>query len=243
MGKIFAVGIGPGDERYMTDAAVKAIEASDVLCGYTAYIDLVKDRYPDKQMYSTPMPKEKERCVWAVERAREGMTVSVVCSGDAGVYGMAGLLLEIMGTDTTIDFEVVPGITAALSGAALLGAPLMNDFCVISLSDLLTPWDMIEKRIRAAAQSDFAVVLYNPASHKRTDHLRRACDIFLTYRDPGNACGWVRNIGRENEEKGVLTLKGLRDYEADMFTTVFIASSAADIVGGRIVTKRGYSIK
>ena len=207
---------------------------------YSLYTDFIKW---DKQMYSTPMTKEKERCVWAIERAREGMTVSVVCSGDAGVYGMAGLLLEIMGTDTTIDFEVVPGITAALSGAALLGAPLMNDFCVISLSDLLTPWDMIEKRIRAAAQSDFAVALYNPASHKRTDHLRRACDIMLTYRDPGNACGWVRNIGRGNEEKGVLTLKDLRDYKADMFTTVFIASSAADIVGGRIVTKRGYSIK
>ena len=243
MGKIFAVGIGPGEEKFMTDAARQAIEESDVLCGYTAYIDLVKGRYPDKQMYSTPMTKERERCVWAYERAREGMTVSVICSGDAGVYGMAGLLLEILGTDPSIDFEVVPGITAALSGAALLGAPLMNDFCVISLSDLLTPWDMIEKRIRAAAQSDFAVVLYNPASKKRKDHLRRACDIFLTYRGDECACGWTRNIGRENEEKGVLTLRELREFEADMFTTVFIGSSAADIVGGRIVTKRGYETK
>ena len=170
----------------------------------------------------------------------------MLCSGDAGVYGMAGPVLELArdgAADGDIEIEVVPGITAALSGAALLGAPLMNDFCVISLSDLLTPWDMIEKRIRAAAKTDFAVALYNPASHKRTDHLRRACDIFLIYRDPGNACGWVRNIGRGNEKKGVLTLKDLRDYKADMFTTVFIASSAADIVGGRIVTKRGYNVK
>ena len=242
MGKIYLVGIGPGEEKFMTRAAQEAIDRSDVLCGYTAYIDLVRDRYPEKQIYSTPMKKEVERCEWAVERAKEGMTVAVICSGDSGVYGMAGLVLEIVGPVTDPEVEVVPGITAAVSGAALLGAPLINDFCVISLSDLLTPWEQIEKRLKAAAESDFAIVLYNPSSHKRKDYLKKACGIVLGSRDEGNACGWVRNIGRKDEEYGVLTLGELKDFNADMFTTVFIASTAADIVNGKIVTKRGYRL-
>ena len=239
-GKIFIVGLGPGSEAYLTPQAAAAMEQADLLCGYTLYIDLVKDRFPGKKTYTTPMTRELERCRWAVERAAEGQTVAMLCSGDAGVYGMAGPVLQLAGG---VDVEVIPGITAALSGAALLGAPLMHDFCVISLSDLLTPWPLIEKRLEAAALGDFSLVLYNPMSHKRPEHLKKACDILLRHRSPETVCGWVRNIGREGEEAHILTLAELRESRLDMFTTVFVGSSATQNLGGRMVTPRGYENK
>lgn len=163
----------------------------------------------------------------------------MLCSGDAGVYGMAGPVLELAeGRD--IEIEVVAGVTAALSGAAVLGAPLMNDFCVISLSDLMTSWDTITQRILLAAVGDFAVVLYNPRSRKRPEHLRRACKLLLQYRSPDTVCGWVRNIGREGQSHGLTTLGALGDLELDMFTTVFVGASDTRIVDGRMVTPRGY---
>ena len=184
MNKLFLVGIGPGSADGMTQAAKAALEQSEVLCGYTVYLDLVRQQYPDKETYTTPMTRELERCRWAIDRAAEGKTVAMLCSGDAGVYGMAGPVLELAeGKD--IEIEVVPGVTAALSGAAILGAPLMHDFCVISLSDLLTPWEVIERRLRCAAAGDFSIALYNPRSKKRPDHLRRACEILSE--DPGSA--------------------------------------------------------
>jgi precorrin-3B C17-methyltransferase len=167
----------------------------------------------------------------------------MVCSGDAGVYGMAGLIYELAQNVTGVDIEIVPGVTAAQSGAAILGAPLMQDYAVVSLSDLLIPWDTIEKRLRGAASGDFAIVLYNPSSHKRKDHLRRACDILLEYKSGGTACGIVRNIGREGEECAVLTLSELRDTEVDMFTTVFIGSGTTRTIGRKMVTPRGYEGK
>lgn len=242
-GKIFIVGLGPGAEEYLTPQASAAMEQADLLCGYTVYIDLVKARYPGKETYTTPMTRELERCQLAVDRAAEGHTVAMLCSGDAGVYGMAGPVLQLAGDRSDVEVEVIPGITAALSGAALLGAPLMHDFCVISLSDLLTPWPLIEKRLEAAAVGDFAVAIYNPMSHKRPDHLKKACDILLRHRAPENICGWVQNIGRPGETAQVLTLAELRESKLDMFTTVFIGNSATRNIGGKMVTPRGYEKK
>ncbi len=239
MNKLFLVGIGPGSADGMTQAAKAALEQSEVLCGYTVYLDLVRQQYPDKETYTTPMTRELERCRWAIDRAAEGKTVAMLCSGDAGVYGMAGPVLELAeGKD--IEIEVVPGVTAALSGAAILGAPLMHDFCVISLSDLLTPWEVIERRLRCAAAGDFSIALYNPRSKKRPDHLRRACEILLEEKSPDTVCGWVKNIGRPGQCHGLATLKDLGSLELDMFTTVFIGASTTKNVNGRMVTPRGY---
>ncbi len=243
MKQIYVVGLGPGGAAGMTAAARAAMDAADVLCGYTVYIDLVRALYPEKECFTTPMTKELERCRRAVDAARAGKTVAMLCSGDAGVYGMAGPLLEMAAEEKEISVEIVPGVTAALAGAAVLGAPLMNDFCVVSLSDLLTPWETIEKRLRAACLGDFALCLYNPSSHKRPDHLRRACDILLAAgKRPDTVCGWVRNIGRAGECSRVCTLAALRDEQADMFTTVFIGNSATRRIGERMVTPRGYTI-
>ena len=222
---------------------MEAVKRADVLCGYTAYLDLVRPLFPDKETYATPMMQERERCLWALKAAENGRSVALLCSGDAGIYGMAGLTLELAGEDPAVQIEVIPGITAALSGAALLGAPLMNDFCVISLSDLLTPWETIERRLRAAAQGSFSVCLYNPSSHRRKDHLKRACDILLEYLPPDVPCGWARNIGRRGEEAGTLTLWELRDFQADMITTVFIGTRETQIINGHLVTARGYERK
>ena len=240
MAIVYAVGIGPGGRAYMTEEAAEALERADVLCGYPVYLDLVSPFFPGKEQLSTPMKKETERCRMALEAARQGRTVAMVCSGDAGVYGMAGLLLELQEEYPGVEVEVVAGVTAALSGGAVLGAPLGHDFCVISLSDLLTPWEVIEKRLRAAAEGDFAVCLYNPGSHKRRDYLQKACRILLEKKSPETVCGLVRNIGREGEEKTLLSLQELLDTEVDMFTTVFIGSSGTEEIQGRMVTRRGY---
>lgn len=239
MNKLFLVGIGPGDADGMTQAAKAALEQSEVLCGYTVYLDLVRQQYPDKETYTTPMTRELERCQWAIDRAAEGKTVAMLCSGDAGVYGMAGPVLELA-EGKGIEIEVVPGVTAALSGAAILGAPLMHDFCVISLSDLLTPWEVIERRLRCAAAGDFSIALYNPRSKKRPEHLRRACEILLEEKSPDTVCGWVKNIGRPGQCHGLTNLKDLGSLELDMFTTVFIGASTTKNVNGRMVTPRGY---
>ena len=178
----------------------------------------------------------------AFEEAEKGQDVAMICSGDAGVYGMAGLIFEIGKEYSEIQIEVIPGITAASGGAAVLGAPLMHDFAVISLSDLLTPWETIEKRLHAAGMADFVICLYNPSSKKRADYLQKACDILLQYRDVGNICGYVKNIGREGETYQILSLKELRDTKVDMFTTVFIGNSRTMELNGRMVTPRGYKL-
>ena len=243
MSELYLVGIGPGSREHMTEAALTALRQADVLCGYTAYIDLVRPLFPEKEVYTTPMTQELERCRWAVETAAGGKSVAMLCSGDAGVYGMAGPVLELAAERPEAEIVAVPGVTAALSGAAVLGAPLMNDFCVISLSDRLTDWETIERRLRCAAEGGFAVCLYNPASRQRRDHLRRACDILLKYRSPETVCGWVRNIGREGQEKRILTLSALRDERVDMFTTVFVGAPETRVVRGWMVTPRGYEKK
>ena len=243
MGKVYAVGIGPGGAESLTGAARAALDAADCLCGYTLYVELLHPLYPEKEVFSTGMTGEIERCRACLKRAQEGQTVALVCSGDAGVYGMAGPLLELLPEYPGVKVEVVPGVTAALSGGALLGAPLGHDFCVISLSDRLTDWALIEKRLRLAAEGDFVICLYNPASHRRKDHLRRACDVLLEVLPPETVCGWARSVGREGEDHGVLTLAGLGDFPADMFTTVFVGVPGTRLLAGRMVTPRGYERK
>ena len=239
--KVTVIGLGPGGGADLTGRARAALEECDLLVGYTAYIDLVKEDFPDKETLSTGMRREVDRCRAAVEAALTGKSVAVVCSGDSGVYGMAGLIYEVAQEYDPIDIEVVPGITAACGGAAVLGAPLTHDFAVVSLSDLLTPWEKIEARLTAAARADFVLCLYNPASKSRPDYLRRACDILLAAgKSPDTVCGTVRNIGRAGEEAHILTLGQLRDTQVDMFTTVFVGNSQTKVLGGKMVTPRGY---
>lgn len=240
MAELYVIGIGPGDAQTLTQRARAALEKADLICGYTLYADLLRPLFPDKEYYSTGMTGELERCRWCLTRAAEGKTAALVCSGDAGVYGMASPVLELAPAYPGVRIEIVPGVTAALSGAALLGAPLGHDFCVISLSDRLTEWGVIEKRLRMAARGDFTICLYNPASRHRADYLKRACDILLSELDGGTVCGLARMIGREGESYRLLDLQTLRDTEADMFTTVFIGSSRTREINGRMVTPRGY---
>lgn len=238
--KLYVVGLGPGEEARMTYQAMAAIEESDVLVGYTVYLDLIADKTLGKRVIATPMTKEVERCRLALEEATAGNTVAVVCSGDPGVYGMAGLIYELSSGYDGVEIHVVPGVTAACAGAALLGAPLIHDFAVISLSDLLTPWELIEKRLAAAAAADLTICLYNPASKKRKDYLKRACEITMASKPPGTVCGIAKNIGREGEEGRVLTLQELSNTDVDMFSTVFIGNSNTKNMNGKMVTPRGY---
>lgn len=211
MAKIYVTGLGPGAGEQMTVRAEKILKEVPVVIGYTVYIDLIRSQFPDKKYLTTPMRREADRCRMAFEEAKKGTDVAMVCSGDPGIYGMAGLLYEIGKDEPDVEIEVVPGITAASGGAAVLGAPLMHDFAVISLSDLLTPWETIEKRLECAAQADFVICLYNPSSRKRADYLHRACEQILKYRSPENVCGIVRNIGRDGESARILSLGELKN--------------------------------
>lgn len=239
---INVVGMGPGAEEMMSFQAIKALEDSDVIIGYSVYLELLGDRFSDKEFLSTPMRKEAERCRMCFEEALKGKKVSMVCSGDAGVYGMASLMYEIGKEYEECEITVVPGITAANSGAAYLGAPLNHDYCVISLSDLLTPWEKIEKRLKAAAEGDFCIAIYNPSSHKRADYLKKACEILLEQIEETRICGYVANIGREGTVCITCTLKELKEKQVDMFTTVFIGNSNTELINGKLVAKRGYHL-
>lgn len=240
MGKLTVVGIGPGDYENMTVRADRALQECQVIVGYHVYVDLVRERYPEKEFFTTPMMREADRCRMALEEAEKGKNVAMVCSGDSGIYGMAGLVYQLRGDRTEPEIAVIPGLTAACSGAALLGAPLTHDFAVISLSDRLTTWEKIEKRLSAAAEADLSIVLYNPASRGRPDYLQKACDILLKTLPQDRPCGVARSIGREGEDRVILSLGQLRDFEADMFCTVFIGNSQTEVIGGRLVTPRGY---
>lgn len=240
MGKLYIVGFGPGDAGNMTELCSRRLHESDVIVGYTGYTKLLRPLFPDKTYYETGMTQETERCRTAIELAESGKTVSIVSGGDSGVYGMASLIFELAQGTPGIEIEIVPGVTAAVSGAALLGAPIGHDFAVISLSDLLTPWETIVKRLRAAAIGDFVICLYNPGSKKRTGHLRAACDILLETMPSDRVCGIVRNIGRDRQSISLMTLGELREVQAYMTETVFIGNSQTLKIGGRMVTPRGY---
>ncbi len=217
---LFVVGIGPGTPEKMTMEADGALRRSEVIVGYQLYVGLVKERYPEAEFLTTGMRKERERCRLALKEADQGRITSVVCSGDSGVYGMAGLILEMRHEYPEVQVQMIPGVTAALSGSAVLGSPLGHDFCCISLSDLMTPWELIEKRLRCAGEADFAIALYNPASRRRTDYLRRAAEILMESRSPETVCGV--------------------NFEADMLMTVFVGNSMTRVIDGRMVTPRGY---
>ena len=240
MNKLYVIGIGPGEYEQMTLKAIHAMEKSEVIIGYTVYVDLVKEHFPGKEFLTTPMKKEVDRCVMAFEEAKKGKVVSMICSGDAGVYGMSGLMYEVGVNYPEVELEIIPGVTAATGGAAVLGAPLIHDFCLISLSDLLTPWQKIEARLLAAAEADFVVCLYNPSSTKRSDYLQKACDLMMQYKSPETVCGIVSYIGRDGEHYEVMDLKTLRDTKVDMFTTVWVGNSQTKEINGKMVTPRGY---
>jgi len=243
MGKIYVVGMGPGGPLDMTPRARKAIEEADLVVGYNTYINLIQDYFPGKQFIRSGMTREVERCRLVLEKALEGYNVALVSSGDSGIYGMAGIMLEVVNkSGSAVDVEVIPGITAASTAAAVLGAPLMHDFAVISLSDLMTPWELICKRIECAAQGDFVICLYNPKSKNRSDYINIAREIILKYRDLKTPVGIVRNAGRPEQASVITTLGDMLDNEIDMFTVVLIGNSQTYTENGRMITPRGYTV-
>ena len=242
MNKIYVVGMGPGAYEEMTIRAARVLEECEVIVGYTVYVDLLRGHFPGKTYLTTPMRQEVKRCRMAFEEALKGKKTAMVCSGDAGIYGMAGLMYEIGQEYPETEIEVVPGVTAALGGSAVLGAPMSHDCCLISLSDLLTSWEMIEKRIRLAAEADLVIALYNPSSKKRSTYLSKACQIMLESKSGATVCGIVKNIAREGEEMELLTLRELEQAQVDMFSTVFIGNKDTKVLRGHMVTPRGYAI-
>lgn len=240
---IYIVGLGPGEHNQITPKAIDALSECDVIAGYTVYIDLIRDLIPGKEILQTPMMQEVDRCRQAVLAAKEGKTVAMVSSGDAGIYGMASLMIEMCEElQVKTEIEVIPGITAASSAAAVLGAPLTHDFAVISLSNLLTPWENIEKRLDLASQAGFILVIYNPSSKKRADFLWKACEILMRNISPDTKCGYVKNIGREGQTHKLLSLGELQNEQVDMFTTIIIGNATTKIIGDKLVTPRGYHI-
>ncbi|CAG0999474.1 partial cobalt-precorrin 5A hydrolase / precorrin-3B C17-methyltransferase, partial [Burkholderiales bacterium] len=242
MSKLYVVGIGPGDLDHMTFQANEALDAADAVVGYKTYLDLINPLIAGKEIVSSGMMKEVERCREALDLAASGKTVALVSSGDAGIYGMAGLALELAAEMAVPpEIVVVPGVSAVQAAAAVLGAPLMHDFAVISLSDLLTPWDLIKRRLGAAAEADFVVALYNPRSKGRVQQIEEARRILLSARPADTPVGIVRNALREGEERVVTTLGRMLDHPIDMFSLVIVGNSATFVdPAGRMVTPRGY---
>jgi precorrin-3B C17-methyltransferase len=247
-GKLFVIGFGPGCIDHMTKRAREAIEESEVIIGYKTYVDLVQDLLTDKEVVSTGMTEEVSRAHAAVKEAESGKKVAVISSGDAGVYGMAGLIYEVLAEkgwkkETGVEVEVIPGISAIQSCAALLGAPVMHDACTISLSDHLTPWAVIAKRIEAAAQADFVIAFYNPKSGRRTQQIVEAQRILLRYRSPKTPVGLVKSAYRERQHIVLTDLAHMLDYDIGMLTTVIVGNSSTFIHDGIMITPRGYQRK
>ena len=227
----------------MTFKASDAIANADIVVGYTAYVKMIKPYFPDKEYKATGMMKEIDRCRMAIKEAEDGKDVAIISSGDSGIYGMAGAIYQLaFDMKADIDIDVIPGITAASTAASVLGAPLMHDLAIISLSDLMTPIDLIMKRVDCAGQSDMIVCLYNPKSKTRTDYLNQSQKILLKYRSPDTPVGVVRNAGRDDEKKQVTTLGELDKADVDMFSIVIIGNSQTYIENGFIITPRGYEI-
>lgn len=242
-GKIYVIGTGPGYEKYICPYAMEAMKSSDVIIGYKTYVELIRPILPDKNLISSKMMKEVERCMEVLHLAEEGKVVSLISSGDPGIYGMAGIMLEVVDQKSAdVEVEIVPGISAASSAASLLGAPLMNDFAVLSMSDLLTPWEVITKRVEAASQGDFVMAIYNPKSKTRVTQLQEAVAIISKYRDLSTPAGIVKHAMRDNQEVIVTTLGDLLEHNIDMFTTVVIGNSQTQVIGGKMVTRRGYKL-
>ncbi|MCP4129966.1 MAG: precorrin-3B C(17)-methyltransferase [bacterium] len=240
-GKIYVVGIGPGNKEHISLRAAEIIEEVDVVIGYKTYIDLLKDVFSIKKLISSGMKKEVERCREALEIAEAGNSVALISSGDAGIYGMAGIMLEVVHKDqSAVPVEVIPGITSSSAAASILGAPLMHDFAVVSLSDLLTDWDVIKKRLDAAAQSDFVLCLYNPKSNTRETQIETAREILLRYKNGATPVGIVKNAMRDNERVVITNLDEMLSHPIDMTTVIIIGNSKTYIANKRMITPRGY---
>lgn len=245
MGKLYVVGIGPGGDNGMTLQAQTVLKDCDVIVGYTRYVKLVNKYTQDKEVYQTGMHGEVERCKKAVEIASGDKNVVVVSSGDSGVYGMAGLILEIVDKDRysdTVDVEVVPGMTSGNSCAALLGAPLMHDYVTLSLSDWLTNIELIEKRLHCVGQGDFIVAIYNPKSKARPDIINKAQEILLQYKAPDTPVGIVKNAYRDGQSVEITTLQDMLTCHIDMLTTIIVGNSSTYVADGKMVTPRGYKV-
>lgn len=244
-GSLTVVGLGPGAIDLMAPRARTALEQAEIVVGYRTYLDLVRNCLnPASEVLSSSMMQEIDRCRKALELAGEGRRVALVCGGDPGIYAMAGLVFELARSmDATVPIDIVPGIAALNSCAAVLGAPLMHDFAAISLSDLMTPWEMIERRIEAVAPADFVVVVYNPKSKKRTDQIVRTREIMLAHRSPETPVGIVSGATRKHETVRLTTLANMLDEEIGMQTTVIIGNSQTFVWRDRMVTPRGYSKK
>ncbi|EAK8401356.1 precorrin-3B C(17)-methyltransferase [Listeria monocytogenes] len=240
---IYVIGIGPGDKRLMTGEALQAIEDAEVIVGYVTYIKLIKELIKDKEVVKTGMRREIDRCQEAVDIALTGKKVAVVSSGDAGIYGMAGLVLELAEkSNPDLEVKVIPGITASIGAAAVLGAPIMHDFCHISLSDLMTPWEVIEKRLTHAAMADFVVCFYNPRSKGRANHLTNAFQKMMEHKSGDTVVGIVKDVGRKEERKIITTMRDI-DYElVDMTTMVIVGNKETYVKNGKMITPRGYTL-
>jgi len=242
-GRLHVVGFGPGGKEHMTFKAAEVIENADVVTGYTTYVNMIKPYFPDKEYKATGMMKEVDRCKMAIEDAMAGKDVAMISSGDSGIYGMAGIIYQLADEmKADIEIDTVPGITAASTAASVLGAPLMHDLAIISLSDLMTPIDLIMKRVDCAGQGDMIVCLYNPKSKGRTEYLNQAQQILLKHRSADTPVGIVRNAGRDDEHKEITTLGELHNAEVDMFCMVIIGNSQTYVSNGRMITPRGYRI-
>ena len=240
---IYVIGIGPGCRDLMTLEAISAMEDAEVIVGYKTYIKLVEDFIKDKEVVQNGMRKEVDRCQDAIDIAKTGKKVAVISSGDAGIYGMAGLILELITKqELDIPVKVVPGVTASIGAAAVLGAPIMHDFCHISLSDLLTPWEVIEKRLRLAAEADFVICLYNPRSKGRSEHLANAFKIMGEFKDGSTPVGIVKDVGREDQEKFICTFDTMDFERVDMTTMVIIGNKSTYIHDDLMITPRGYTV-
>lgn len=240
MGKIYVVGLGPGNKENMTFRAYDVLKNSDIIIGYKTYIDLIEGMFPDKKIIKSYMKKEVARCEETLKLALEGNIISLISSGDAGVYGMAGLMLEIAGDQ--VEVEIVPGITSANASASLGGAPIVHDSVNISLSNLLTDWELIKKRIDLASQGDFVITLYNPKSSGRSELINEARDIMLKHKRKDTPVLIARNVGREGENYDITTLDKMLDYEINMFSTVIIGNSNTKVVNNKMITPRGYKV-
>ena len=244
MKRIDVIGFGPGNYDYMTIEAVQALKEADVIVGYSTYVELLKKIFTEKKYLNTPMTREVERCRMALEEAVKGQRVALVSSGDSGIYGMAGIMLQVVqAAAAEVEVHIIAGVTAASSGAAMLGAPLMNDFAVISLSDLMTPYEQIMKRVRCAAEGDFVLCLYNPKILKRQEHQAEAVDVIRRYRPEETPVGLVHKAGRADGFCEITTLDGLKSADVDMFTTVIIGNSMTYVRDGKMITPRGYSLE
>lgn len=244
-GTIKVIGIGPGNEEFMTPQAREAILAADRVVGYLTYLDLIADLIADKEKVGTAMMQEVDRCQQAVDLAIEGHEVVVISSGDSGIYGMAGLVMELANkvpAENRPQVDIVPGLSAVNVAAAVLGAPLMHDFAVISLSDLMTPWDLIKKRADLSAEGDMVIALYNPRSKKRVKHLDEVRELVLKHRDPKTPVGIVQKAGRPGQHMVISDLENFTKEEIDMQTLVIIGNSQTYVENGRMITPRGYKL-